>query len=161
MIAENEIQVQADILTLIQDAVRETTNELLKKLEDYITEDVYNAYKPFWYKRTEGMINAWEATEPELINGEIVSTIQYNDELFHRDEGWAGSSWQHNYDTIDVDGLIGVITTDYEVGNICNFPSNEVMHRGNFWADFTQYVKDNKDEILRKNLAKRGLNLGI
>ena len=43
MIAENEIQVQADILTLIQDAVRETTNELLEKLKDYIEEDVYNA----------------------------------------------------------------------------------------------------------------------
>lgn len=159
MIAENEIQVQADILTLIQDAVRETTNELLEKLKDYIEEDVYNVYEPLWYERTRGMIDCWEITEPEFINGEIVSTIQYNDELFHR-TSWSENSWQHN-DNIDIDGLIGVITTDYEVGDINGFPSNETIGRGNFWADFTQYVKDNKDEILRKNLAKRGLNLGI
>lgn len=158
MINIKDVQLEADINALLKEAIEETTHELLNKLLDYIEQDVYGVYEPEWYERTMGMLECWEATDAEYTLDGLYSTIQYNDEYFHR-TGWVDNKWQHN-SNIDIDGLIGVITTDNEVGAIAGFPSNEEIGRGNFWADFEKYVEENKDEILRKNLLKRGLVLG-
>lgn len=129
-------------------AIENAANILLRKLQEYISEDYYNLYQPLYYSRT---MKFYESAVANMI-GKSTATIGI-DELY--------MSYQYPAQYTNLDGTAGHWTGKDQVYMAdAGFHGNVNIYRdGHFWKDFEKYANENAISILKTELQRQGLNI--
>lgn len=129
-------------------AVKNASNILLAKLQEYIMEDYYLLYEPLFYRRT---MKFFESAVANMID-KTTATIGI-DELY--------MSYQYPARYKYLDGTDGHWTGEDQVymADAGYHGSYYIYRDGHFWKDFEQYARDNAINILKGELRKQGLNI--
>lgn len=142
-----------------QVALRNTLDIMRKQLKEFVKEDVYDAYSPKFYERTEwllqdGVIDYYVGNS---LNGSyggvrINTNKNYPVELeaFQHGNVYTGEFYPENFIAM----LNGQIAD--AVWNPFNFP---VLNRVSFLDEFEEWMDKNYARIFREECEKLGINL--
>lgn len=128
------VQLQKMIEPLIQKALQNATDRLLKVLQQYIMEDFYNLFEPEIYQRT---MQFFDSAKSQLLSSTSAEIFMDADSM-HYNNYWDGETQLYMADA--------------------GFHGNAYIWReGFFWKDFLAYCDSNAILILREELAKVGI----
>lgn len=142
-----------------EEALKNTLKIMKNKLREYVKEDVYDAYSPKFYKRTEwllqdGVIDYYIGN---VLNGSyggvrINTNKNYPVELeeFQHGNIYTGEFYPENFIAM----LNGQIAD--AVWNPFHFP---VLNRVSFLEEFEEYFNNNYARIFKEECAKLGIDL--
>lgn len=126
--------------------------ELYMKLKDYIRSDVYDAYNPIWYERTDNLLNNWIVSDPVIIGTSVSSSISL-DSLEYNDENWWHGNSNIDNSILDPSEFVNIINDGLGSTNF-GFPN---IGKRPFWDDFKNYVEKNLDNIFMQKCLEVGL----
>lgn len=131
------LKLQKGIEKSIQEAVMETADIARVKLHDFIDEQYYNdpEFSPIFYQRTMQFLNSAMSSMLSKNSAEIyidMESMEYKNASPYEVVSWASKS-SHG-------GLSPTSTPD-------------------FWTTFIEWCNDNLIELLKNNLAKRGIHI--
>ncbi len=161
MAISNETELKLDIGIKVSQAIENTTAILCDELLKIIQQNVYNAYSPKEYIRTEQFLYSWESTVAVVKNYITQSYIQQDlsvmqtDKLINHTKGnfYTNPTYtNHNFPN-GKGSLAEVIEngspSDYHYwGNAIPRP---------FWNEFELYIDTNIDRIFAEQMAFVGL----
>ena len=142
-----------------QMALRNTLEIMKKQLQEFVKEDVYDAYSPKFYERTEwllqdGIIDYYVGNKINGIYGgvRINTNKRYPVELenFQHGNVYTGEFYPENFIAM----LNGQIAD--AVWNPFHFP---VLDRVSFLEEFEEWANKNYVRIFKEECAKLGINL--
>ena len=152
MIITTQTQLNNFINGKCEKALNKTMDRLLDKLRDFIITDVYDAYTPSFYERTNNFINSWDKTKAqlkdEIIEAEIfqnVSVLVFNTDKFQH----GSSEWVENWNSNKNE--LAHIINDGAIGNAFGFPQ---LGERPFWNNFLQYCEREFVNIFQNELKK-------
>lgn len=150
----NQKELEKYITSKLNLALSDTVDELLNQLQMYIIKDVYDAYDPEWYDRTEEFYNSWVAIKPK-ISKIMVATIEQDTSLIN----WVQDNFQHGsnsptWSNDNPQNPLAQIINSGNIGSAFGFPQ---LGARPFWTDFEKYCNANFYTIFKKNCAKHGL----
>ena len=134
-----------DVNIIIQQALDNTTSQLLERLKQIIQENVYNSYQETWGGRTGQFKESWISDMANVI-GDIVETHIFQDiNIMDIDES-IKSHIQREY--------LAEIIESGEGYNFGDAPARP------YWSIFLDYVDNNLDTIFIMNCKLLGLDVG-
>lgn len=153
IISRNITQIVTEMNKAVTIAVKNASNRLLIKLQEYINEDFYNLYQPLYYDRTMSFYNSAVA---KMLSGNSAS-IGIDDDYFNFEYKKSYTSQSANITKSD-----NVHWTGEDQINMAEagFHGNVGIYRdGHFFSDFLDYCDKNALNILREELIKQGITL--
>lgn len=156
---ENELRKDMELV------INDLNNFLLNKLMEFIKRDVYDAYTPIFYERTEDLLNKknWEV-RLKKYSGRLITTIYFKDEcltpfLYSEDDLYNPKRYIHGNDIfgqLTSDAFLKIINGDVKQGNFMNFAK---VDRKPFWDDFLTYCDKYLDRLFANRCKKYGVNV--
>ena len=150
------IRSDAEFNAIIGKAVNKAINEVIERifseLQDEIRRDIYGAYTPQDYDRTEGLLEAWKH-EAIGLSGNIEfqpNMLEPDKEGFHYDSpyGW------------DVrDQIFDILKGGYKAYNAKT--GKRAIPRRPMWEDFLAKVDSKIDRWIQIALRRQGLVLEV
>jgi hypothetical protein len=158
------VQLQNVMMSVAQDALDETTRQVLVLLQQKIQEIVYDNYSPSVYDRTHEFFESFERSNAQIMGNVIQTTIDQNPltmEL-NQEEGIHGSiyknvEWDIRESLADI--LINGGDGTPHVGG--RFGSGWwTEEKRDFWSPFIKYFDDGTvSKMLKENFAKREIKV--
>lgn len=151
-------ELEAGINEVNRQAMKRTLERMLDKLGEFIEDDVYGAYYPYWYDRSyylsENYKNIFEIYFWNNFGKNVGGGIRVNNtsfpsspvDFFH---GSGNVNTGTIYSQLDLDSYLEIMNNPNVINpnNPFHFPSNSVMGKGQFWDDFLNWADDNFSEI--------------
>lgn len=151
-------ELYSNVNAKLEIAIRETSKDLLKELQNIIIREVYSRPSPTgdnWNGRTYEFLESWNRSEPILV-GNMVSAIISQDGF---DFNWHNErdKWSHGngWEELSVNALDEIINDGLRESNF-NFPAIEARP---YFDMFKIYVAENIDRIFMSKCAVLGLPL--
>lgn len=158
-IFHNLNELEAGINTISRQAMEKTLDKMLKKLKEFIEEDIYNAYSPRWYndRRSyyliENFNNIFETYFWNNFGKGVKGAIKINKTAFNSSpldfiHGSGNPNTGEIYNQLNFNSYLEIMNNpDVIPSGKFNFPTNADMHKGQFWDDFLNWADDNFSEI--------------
>ena len=151
-------ELETGINAISREAMKKTLEKMLDKLGDFINEDVYGAYFPYWYDRSyylsEHYKDIFETYFWNNFGKGIGGGIRVNKASFTSNpvEFLHGSGNRNTgtiYSQLNLQSYLEIMNNPDVINpnNPFHFPSNSVMGKGQFWDDFLNWADDNFSEI--------------
>ena len=143
----SDIEFYAVIGKAVSRAIDEVIERIFAELQDEIRRDIYGAYTPKDYDRTEGLLEAWKH-ETRGLFGNIEfqpNMLEPNKEGFHYDSpyGW------------DVRGeIFDILEKGY---GAYNYHTGKPIPRRPMWEDFLAKIDSKIDRWIIIALRRQGL----
>lgn len=148
----NQMQVQSYLVEKLTNALDATMKIAWDELKNIIDADVYNAYYPIWYERTNELLDNWEYIAPSLKGTMIESVLSFTKPISH-----SGSPlWQHGIREIDNQEFAEIINEERPIGNIAGFPD---IDRNPFWDEFSKWCEANFENVFIQQCKLLGLDI--
>ena len=154
-------ELEAGINIISREAMEKTLEKMLDKLGEFIDEDVYGTYFPYWYDRsyylTEHYKDIFETyfwnNFGKGIGGGIRiknTTFTSNPLEFHHGSG--NKNTGDVYSQLDLPSYLEIMNNPSVINpdNPFHFPSNNIMRKGQFWDDFVKWADDNFSKIFKE-----------
>ena len=147
----SDIEFYAIIGKAVSKAIDEVIERIFAELQDEIRRDIYGAYTPKDYDRTEGLLEAWKH-ETRGLFGNIEfqpSMLEPDKEGFHYDSpyGW------------DVrDQIFDILEKGY---GAYNYHTGKPIPRRPMWEDFLAKIDSKIDRWIQIALRRQGLVLEV
>ena len=147
----SDIEFYAIIGKAVSRAIDEVIERIFAELQDEIRRDIYGAYTPKDYDRTEGLLDAWKH-ETRGLFGNIEfqpSMLEPDKEGFHYDSpyGW------------DVrDQIFDILEKGY---GAYNYHTGKPIPRRPMWEDFLAKIDSKIDRWIQIALRRQGLVLEV
>ena len=147
----SDIEFYAVIGKAVSRAIDEVIERIFSELQDEIRRDIYGAYTPQDYDRTEGLLDAWKH-ETRGLFGNIEfqpNMLEPNKEGFHYDSpyGW------------DVrDQIFDILERGY---GAYNYHTGKPIPRRPMWEDFLAKIDSKIDRWIQIALRRQGLVLEV
>ncbi|MBQ0112209.1 MAG: hypothetical protein KBT03_03675 [Bacteroidales bacterium] len=127
-------------------ALENTTDILLRELEDIIQRNVYDVYSPIWYERTNELKDNWERTKAEIKYNMVENEIAFTKPLTYS----GAYNYSHGFSHLDNNAFLEVVN-EGKIGNWCNVPQ---LGAREFWEEWLQYCEQNFDRIFNEEMNK-------
>ena len=147
----SDIEFYAVIGKAVSRAIDEVIERIFSELQDEIRRDIYGAYTPKDYDRTEGLLEAWKH-ETRGLFGNIEfqpSMLEPDKEGFHYDSpyGW------------DVrDRIFDILEKGY---GAYNYHTGKKIPPRPMWDDFLAKIDSRIDRWIKAALRRQGLVLEV
>ena len=147
----SDLEFYAVIGKAVSRAIDEVIERIFAELQDEIRRDIYGAYTPKSYKRTEGLLEAWKH-ETRGLFGNIEfqpNMLEPNKEGFHYDSpyGW------------DVrDRIFDILEKGY---GAYNYHTGKEIPPRRMWDDFLAKIDSKIDRWIQIALRRQGLVLEV
>ena len=147
----SDIEFYAIIGKAVSKAIDEVIERVFSELQEGIRRDIYGAYSPKDYDRTEGLLDAWKH-EASGLSGNIEfqpSMLESDKEGFHYDSpyGW------------DVrDQIFDILEKGY---GAYNYHTGKPIPRRPMWEDFLAKIDSKIDRWIQIALRRQGLVLEV
>ena len=156
----SQVQLQFLMNSVVAEVLDEVTEQLLRKLEDFIHQVVYNPYDPVKYDRLYfegGLAGAWNQNVAKSFGNYVESSIEYNPSKLDIDieQFQHGSLLSDGYTDIR-ESLVEIIT-EGKSGNL--FGDGFWRQPRDFWSPFIEYFETNARPMLIKAFAEKGLKV--
>lgn len=147
---DNTAAFHAVIGAAVSAAFREVMDKAYKELQNVMRSEVYGAYAPTDYVRTEGLLTSWKkqvgGLEAELWFDPV--------RLKRQPESWWHSSKYDGGDTRSA--ILDIIAAGY---NAMNANTGKPIPSRPAWDVFIRRCDDNMDDWVRSALAHQGLEV--
>ena len=145
-----EVLLKQRLIKAQEDAIQ----IMLLKLDEFITEKVYNENSPEQYKRTFQVFDMFDSIK-SYVKGDTVygaigvaGTNGFKDvDLIHRKATWTHETQDESQDFYPPDA-VDMVTIIEEGLNYNNSIFGEIQKRP-FWSDFKKWCIDNYNDIFR------------
>lgn len=144
----SDIEFYAIIGKAVSKAIDEVIERVFSELQEEIRRDIYGAYSPKDYERTEGLLEAWKH-ETSGLSGNIEfqpSMLESDKEGFHYDSpyGW------------DVrEEIFGILEGGYKAYNAKT--GKRAIPPRRMWKDFLAKIDSKIDRWIQIALRRQGL----
>lgn len=145
---------------LIRDKMREAVNEAgdvaLDKFKEYIQEDVYNAYTPVDYERTNDLLNSWFFYIGNNMNRGNHFTTNFT---LYQDSNkmiYNPNLYQHGS---EVSGDMRYAIANFVFNGVTGgmFGDGEFSKPRDALGDFQEWLNKNLNQEIQKAMDKRGI----
>ena len=145
---DSTAEFHAVIGAAVTAALMEVMEKAYKKLQLDIQRDIYNAYSPTDYQRTEGLLTSWQKRV-----GMLDAEMWFDPTRLPK----SPNSWQHSsrYDGGDTRAIIlDILEAGY---NAYNMNTGKPIPSRPMWQNFLRDVDKNLDKWVRAALRHQGL----
>lgn len=151
-------QLDAYINDCIRIALQNTLDRMVQRLKEIIDKNVYKAYTPIFYERTNQLREAWgnEIQNTTVLNFD--AKIEHLSEMiiFEPMPFFEHGSYISAQDYLGNPEAIPYIVDSGNIGNAFGFPQ---LGAREFWKDFYEYFKANLIPFMKSELRHQGLKV--
>ena len=148
----SDIEFYAIIGKAVSKAIDEVIERVFSELQEGIRRDIYGAYSPKDYDRTEGLLDAWKH-EASGLSGNIEfqpSMLESDKEGFHYDSPYG---WDVRAEIFDI------LEGGYKAYNAKT--GKRAIPRRPMWEDFLAKIDSKIDRWIQIALRRQGLVLEV
>lgn len=143
-------EFHAVIGAAVSAAFREVMDKAYKELQNVMRSEVYGAYSPTDYVRTEGLLTSWK----KQVGG-LEAELWFEPSLLAKQpESWWHSSKYDGGDTRSA--ILDILAAGY---NAMNANTGKAIPSRPAWEKFIQICDANMDEWVRSALIHQGLEV--
>ena len=156
----SQVQLQFAISSVVAEVLDDVTEQMLRKLEDFIHQIVYNPYDPAKYERLYfegGLAGAWTQNKAKSFGSYVESSIEHDPSKLDIDieQFQHGSLLSDGY--TDIRQSLVEIITEGKSGGL--FGEGFWRQDRDFWSPFVEWFNENSKPMLIKAFAEKGLKV--